>query len=239
MTTGFGDSIAARGGEHDLKTQFAPKEVDMTTAVIGVGTMGSRIARRLAAGGEPLVVAAKDQSRADALADELGPRAHAASVDEAIASADTVILALWLDALRELVPNEAGLLENKVVIDPSNPVGYGASGAFRTLPDGESSGSVVAAMLPTSAHYVKAFGTFGADDFVNGANRDPLAVLFYATDDDIAATTVERLIRVAGYEPVKAGGVADALRIEFFGDLNSRLLDVDEARAAVAARVPA
>lgn len=213
----------------------------MTTAIIGVGTMGSRIARRLAAGGEPLVLAARDQSEAQAVASQLGPPARATSVDDAIASADTVIIALWLAALREMVPHEASLLENKVVIDPSNPVAYDASGTpSRTLPDGESSGSVVAAMLPASAHYVKAFGTFGADDFLNGANREPRrAVLFYATDDALAATTVERLIRVAGYEPVKAGGLDAAVRIEFFGDLNSRVLDVDEARAAVAAKVPA
>lgn len=209
----------------------------MTKAIIGVGTMGSRLARRLAAGGETVVLAAKDQTGVEALAAELGPPARAASVDDAIAGADAVVLALWLDALREFVPKEASVLENKVVIDPSNPVGFDESGKpFRTLPDGVSSGSVVAGLLPSSAHYVKAFGTFGADDFVSGANREPVrGVLFYATDDITAATTVERLIRVAGYEPVKAGGVADALRIEFFGDLNSRLLDVDEARAAVAA----
>jgi predicted dinucleotide-binding enzyme len=99
---------------------------------------------------------------------------------------------------------------------------------------------VVAALLPTTAHYVKAFGTFGAADFASGAGREPRrAVLFYATDDDTAAPVVERLIRVAGYEPVKAGGVVDALRIEFFGDLNSKAFDVDEARAAVAAKLTA
>ena len=212
----------------------------MTTAIIGVGTMGSRLARRLVDGGESVVLAAKDQSRAQALADELGPLARAASVDDAIAGADTVMLALWLDTLREVVPQEAGLLENKIVIDPSNPVGFNASGPFRTLPAGQSGGSVVVSMLPASAHYVKAFGTFGAEDFANGANRDPRrAVLFYATDDDATVATVERLIRAAGYEPVKAGGVDAAGRIEFFGDLNSRVLDVDEARAAVAAGVPA
>lgn len=213
----------------------------MTTAIIGVGTMGSQLARRLAEGGEPLVLAARDQSGAEALATELGPPARAASVDEAIAGADAIILALWLDALREVVPEKASRLENKVVIDPSNPVGFDQSGKpSRTLPDGVSSGSVVASLIPASAHYVKAFGTFGAADFVSGADREPRrAVLFYATDDDTAALAVERLIRVAGYDPVKAGGVADALRIEFFGDLNSKMLDVDEARAAVATRVPA
>lgn len=213
----------------------------MTTAIIGVGTMGSRLARRLAGGGESVVLAARDQSRSEALADELGGLARAASVEDAIASADAVVLALWLDAIRELVPRESRLLENKIVVDPSNPVGFDQSGQpFRTLPEGQSGGSVVAALLPASAHYVKAFGTFGAEDFASGANREPRrAVLFYATDDDDAATAVERLIRAAGYEPVKAGGVGAALRIEFFGDLNSRFLDVDEARAAAAAGVPA
>jgi predicted dinucleotide-binding enzyme len=70
-------------------------------------------------------------------------------------------------------------------------------------------------------------------------------VLFYATDDDTAATTVERLIRAAGFDPLKAGGVADAGRIEMPGGdlhqagLNGALLDLDEARATVAAKPPA
>ena len=66
---------------------------------------------------------------------------------------------------------------------------------------------------------------------------------FTATEkfDDTAARTVERLIRAAGFDPLKAGGVADAGRIEMPGGdlhqfgLNGALLDLDEARAAVAA----
>jgi len=58
---------------------------------------------------------------------------------------------------------------------------------------------------------VKAFGTLAADALASAANREPQrAVLLYATDDDTAATTIERLIHVAGFEPLKAGGVADA-----------------------------
>ena len=71
-------------------------------------------------------------------------------------------------------------------------------------------------------------------------------MLFYATDDDVAATTIERLIRAAGFDPLKAGGVADAGRIEGPGGdlaqfgLNGELLDLDQARAAVASsEVPA
>src|SRR5882672_5243573 len=187
----------------------------MTTAIVGVGNIGSAVARHLTAGGEAVVLTAKDLSRAQALAEELGPLARAASVEEAISGAGAVLFAVWLDTMKELIPEQANLLTGKVVIDPSNPIGFDASGQImRTLPDGESSGSVVAALLPAGAHYVKAFGTLGADALAASANREPLAVLFYATDDDIAAKTVERLIRAAGFEPLRAGGVDAAGRIE-------------------------
>lgn len=213
----------------------------MTTAIVGVGNIGGAVARHLVAGGESVVLAAKDQSRAQALAEELGPLARAASVEDAIDGADAVVLAVWLDAMRELIPEYEHMLKDKVVIDPSNPIGFDPSGQMmRTLPDGESAGSLVAGLLPTGAHYVKAFGTLGADALAASAHRDPLAVLFYATDDEAAATTIERLIRAAGFEPWKAGGVAAAGRIEApGGDLhqygfNGQVVDIDRARSATA-----
>jgi hypothetical protein len=213
----------------------------MTTAIVGVGNIGSSVARHLVAGGEPVALTAKDESRAPALAEELGPLARAASVEDAISGADAVLLAVWLDTMRELIPAHANLLTGKVVIDPSNPIGFDASGQMmRTLPDGESSGSVVAALLPAGAHYVKAFGTLGADALAASAHRDPLAVLFYATDDDDAEKTIERLIRAAGFEPWKVGGAAAAGRIEApGGDLhqygfNGEVVDIDRARSATA-----
>jgi len=212
------------------------------------GNIGTTVAGRLVGGGESVVLAAKDQSHAEALADELGPLARAASVDEAIAAADAVVLALWLDTIKALIPQHTEELEDKVVIDPSNPVHYDENGqATRTLPDGQSAASVVIALLPAHAHYVKAFGTLGAVSLEESANREPRrVVLFYAGDDDVAVTTAERLIRVAGFEPLRAGGLADAGRIEgpsgelSQSGLNGEVLDLDQARAAVAAvEVPA
>src|SRR5881397_497717 len=191
----------------------------MATAIIGTGNIGGTLARHLVRGGEPVVLAAKDEANAAALAQELGELARGASVEEAIADADAV------------------------VVDPSNPLGFDEGGQMiRTLPEGQSAGSLIAALLPAGAHYVKAFGTLAADALATAADREPQsAVLFYATDDDTAATTIERLIHAAGFEPLKAGGVADAGRIEMPGGdlhqagLNGALLDLDEARAAVAA----
>jgi predicted dinucleotide-binding enzyme len=214
----------------------------LATAIIGVGNIGSAVARYLVAGDELVVLAAKDQSDAEAVARELGPRASAASVGDAIAGADAVVFALWLDALRDVLPRNAQGLAGKVVIDPSNPLGFDENGQMiRTLPDGQSSGSIVASLLPANAHYVKAFGTLAADSLANSANREPRAVLFYATDDDEAAATAERLIRAAGFDPFKVGGVAEAIRIEMPGGdlhqagLNGALLDLDQARAAASA----
>ena len=216
----------------------------MTTAIIGAGNIGSAVARHLVAGGEPVVLAAKDESHAAALAAELGGLARAASVEDAIDGADTVVFALWLDTIRELIAEQAHVLVNKVVVDPSNPLGFDETGEMiRTLPEGQSAGSIVAALLPASAHYVKAFGTLSADALATSSNRDPRVALFYATDDDIAGATAQRLIRAAGFEPVRAGGVAAAIRIEMPGGdlhqygLNGELLDVDQARTAIAEEV--
>ena len=216
----------------------------MATAIIGTGHIGGALARHLVRGGEPVVLAAKDEANAAALAQELGDLARAASVEEAISESDAVVFAVWLDTIKELTAKDANLLEGKVVVDPSNPIGVDENGEItRTLPDDQSAGSVVAAMLPAGAHYVKAFGTLGADSLASAANREPRrAVLLYATDDDAAAAAIERLIGAAGFDPLKEGGVADAGRIEVpggdlhqNGGLNGQLLDLDQARAAVAA----
>ena len=210
----------------------------MTTAIIGIGHLGGSLARHLVDGGESVTLTARGEAKAEALADELGPLAHAASVEVAIASADTVVLALWLDTTRELLAGNATLLDGKVVVDPSNPIGFDDKGQMiRTLPAGQSAGSVVVGLLPASAHYVKGFGTLAATDLASDSNREPRVVLFYATDDETAGTTIERLIRAAGFEPLKVGGVADAGRIEGpSGDLQGAVLDIDQAHAAVATK---
>ena len=214
----------------------------MSTAIIGVGKIGSAVARHLTEGGEPVVLAAQTRSSAEELAQELGASASAAGVTEAIDQADAVIFAVWFDVLKELMTGNAARLGGKVVIDPSNPVAVGTDGQFsRTLPDGVSAGSVIAGLLPSPAHFVKAFGTIAAEKLADAANRSPeRAVLFYATDDDLAASTAERLISAAGFEPVKAGGLDQAIRIEMFGDLhdfgglNGKLVTVGEARGLLA-----
>lgn len=212
----------------------------MTTAIIGLGNIGGTVARELAAGGEPVILSATGAEKAQQLAGEIGPNASAARDNrDAVARADSVVLALWLGPMQTVIAEIADLLPGKLVIDPSNPISVGADGTIaRTLPDGQSSGELISSLLPEGARFAKAFGTLPPQLLSSGANRAPArAVLFYATDDPTAATDVGRLIGIAGFDPVQAGAVADSGRIEVggdlhaFGGLNGRLVDAEEAES--------
>ena len=214
----------------------------MSTAIIGIGNIGGTVARELASGGESVVLSAGSPDQVRTLAAEIGTAATAAKNNrDAVQRADTVILALWLGPMQAVIEEVADLLPGKLVIDTSNPISFAADGTVsRTLPDGQSAGEVVSSWLPQGTRFAKAFGTLSAPLLSSGARRTPhRAVLFYATDDAGAATEAERLIRTAGFDPVRAGGVRDSGRIEVggdlhaFGGLSGRLVDQEEAASLI------
>jgi predicted dinucleotide-binding enzyme len=93
---------------------------------------------------------------------------------------------------------------------------------------------VVAGWLPVGPRLAMAFGTISADLFESASNRSPEpAVLFYATDDDLAGDEVERLIRTAGFEPMKVGGIGQSSRLEVGGDLHDLVVGPVEARSLI------
>jgi hypothetical protein len=206
----------------------------MTTAVIGTGTLGSTIARLLVSGGETLRLSSADNESARALAAEVGPAAVAAGDNhDALHGADSVILALRFTALKGVIDEIADGLADMLVVVPSNPVGIDAHGdVSRLLPQGQASGEVVAGWLPAGARFAMAFGTMSADLLESSSKRSPEpAVLFYVTDDDSAGEEVQRLIRTAGFEPVKAGGIEQSGRLEVGGELHDLVAGPTEARS--------
>ena len=217
----------------------------MTTAIMGVGTIGTIVARNLVRGGERVVLANRDKSKADRLAAELGHLASSAEVGDAIAQSDVVVLAIYFDVMKFFIPEFGEKLVGKIVVDPSNPVGPdGKGGMKKTIPADQSSGQIIAQLLPNGAKFVKAFGTLGADSLASAARRNPeRAVLFYATDDASAGEAVARLIAAAGFDPVKVGGADQSIRIEVggdlaqFGGLKGKLLTAAEAEALIGTEV--
>ena len=195
---------------------------DSTVAIIGTGNLGGRIATAFAAGGQDFLLAGRDADAAGKLASDLGGHAEVVSVDEAVERADVLLLAVWFDAFKQLIAQYGERLAGKVIIDPTNPVGPDGKGGFqKIIGEQESSGQILAGLLPPGARLVKAFGTLSADTLSAVARREPeRAVLFYAADDAAAGEEVAALIRIAGYEPVLVGGLDQSIRLEVFGDLH-------------------
>jgi 8-hydroxy-5-deazaflavin:NADPH oxidoreductase len=206
----------------------------MTTALIGTGVLGSAIARCLAAGGETLRLASADAESAARLAAQVGPASVVADDNrDAVHGVSAVVLALRFPALKAVMDEIADSLADKVVVVPSNPLSTDPRGeVIHLLPEGQSSGALVAGWLPARARLAMAFGTMSADLFEASSRRSPeLAVLFYAVDDERAGDEAERLIRSAGFEPEKVGGLEESGRLEVGGDLHDLVVSPAEARS--------
>jgi 8-hydroxy-5-deazaflavin:NADPH oxidoreductase len=213
---------------------------DSTVAIIGTGNIGSRLAANFAAGGQDFLLADRDQEAAQKIASGLGGHAEAVSVDEAIDRADVLVFAVWPDPFKQLITQYGGRLAGKVIVDPSNPVGPDGAGGYRkVISEQESSGQILAGLLPPGARLVKAFGTLSAPTLAAAARREPeRAVQFYAADDAAAGDLVAELIRAGGFEPVRVGGLDQSIRIEMFGDLHEygalgRVVTKSEALKAI------
>ncbi len=195
---------------------------DHTVAIIGIGNIGSTLAANFAAGAQDFLLAGRDQEAAKKLASSLGGHAEVVSIDEAVDRADVLVFAVWLDPFRELIARYGERLDGKVIVDPTNPVGPDGAGGYRkVIGEQESSGQILAKLLPPGARLVKAFGTLSAPTLSSAARREPeRAVQFYAADNDAAGDLIADLIRAGGYEPVRVGGLDQSIRIEMFGDLH-------------------
>ena len=195
---------------------------DRTVAIIGTGNIGGTLAADFAAGGQDFLLAGRDADAARKIAADLGGQAEVVSVDEAVQRAGVLVLAVWLDVFQQLIAQYGPQLAGKVIVDPTNAVGPdGAGGYKKIIGEQESSGQILAGLLPAGARLVKAFGTLSAPTLAAVARQEPeRAVLFFAADDPAAGDLVAELISTAGYEPVRVGGLDQSIRIEMFGDLH-------------------
>jgi 8-hydroxy-5-deazaflavin:NADPH oxidoreductase len=213
---------------------------DSTVAIIGTGNIGGTLAAEFAAGGQDFLLASRDAEAARKIAASLGGHAEAVSVDEAVDRAEVLIVAVWLDDFEQFIAQYGERLAGKVIIDPTNPVGPDGAGGYRKVIDEQqSSGQILAGLLPAGAWLVKAFGTLSAPSLAAATRQEPeRAVLFYAADDDAAGDLAAGLIRAAGFEPVRVGGLDQSIRLEMFGELHEygalgRVVTRSEALAAV------
>src|ERR1700759_2834611 len=193
-----------------------------TVAIIGTGNIGGTLAAEFAAGCQDFLLAGRDADAAGKIVAGADGHAQAVTVDDAVRRADARGVPGWLGDFKQFIAQYGERLAGKVIVDPSNPVGPdGAGGYHKVIGEHESSGQILAGLLPAGTPLVKAFGTLSGPSLAASSRQEPeRAVLFYAADDDAAGDLVANLIQAAGFDPVRVGGLDQPSRIEMFGDLH-------------------
>src|SRR4029453_18632491 len=185
-----------------------------TIGIIGAGHIGSQVARLAISCGYPVVIG--NSRGPDTLAElvaELGPRARAATAEDAAKTGEIVVVSIPLKNYRE-VP--VAPLAGKVVIDTNNY--YPQRDGHIAELDNESTttAELLQAHLPTSK-VVKAFNHIYAAELTThgqpsgSQNRRALVI---AGNDPQAKATVAHLIDGFGCDTVDAGPLAEGWRIQ-------------------------
>lgn len=199
------------------------KTMTITLTIIGAGNMGKGIAHVAARGGHTVTIIDRNPDDARTLADEVqaaNPRAtvQASTLDGPLG--DVVVFATWYTAAQDLARELGGRLNDKVVVDISNPL----TADFTSLAiAGDTSAAETLAGLIPAAHVVKAFNTTFAGTLVAGqVTGQPLDVLIAGNDED-ANKRVAELANAGGLRAIDVGPLERARQLEGLGFLGIQL----------------
>ncbi len=185
----------------------------MKIGILGAGNIGATAARLfIAAGHEVAVSNSRGPDSLRELVQELGPRAHAMTIDGAAVFGEVVLLAVpWRSP--EALPRPE-LLRGKIVIDAMNP--YHPDGGFYDL-GGSTSSEEVLKRMP-GVRLVKAFNTIY---YVHLASRghkelphDDRHTIYVAGDDAAAKAVVSQLIEDIGFAAMDTGSLREGGRLQ-------------------------
>jgi len=186
-------------------------------AIIGVGNVGSALARACNLAGHVVVVSSRNPAHAGKIADELKVAA-AASNREAVQDAGMVVLAVPAKAVAAVLDDIAELVVGTIVVDPTNAVD-----AQEVILRASASLAEAVVLLAPGANVVKAFNTVFAgrlnDPVIDGVPLDG----FYAGDDETAKAVVAALLAEMGFRPIDTGELLAALALELMAFLNITL----------------
>lgn len=191
----------------------------MDITIIGTGNMGKALTTRAVAGGHRVTLLGTEPEKAQGVAEELSGDVRPGTVGDPI-TGDIVVLAVWYQAVADVLGRYGDQFDGKVVVDITNPID---PEAFEPLKlDAGSVTQEIVAKAP-GARVVKAFNTTFAGTLTEGqVGGQPLDV-FLASDDDDAKAVVSQLVRDGGLRPVDAGPLARAHELEALGFLHMAL----------------
>jgi len=210
-------------------------------AVLGAGHVGPVIARLAIRAGYPVAIATSGDPDDIALITELViPGARPRWASDAVADADTVVLAMPLHRFLDVDP---GLLTGKLVVDAMNywPASDGVLPAFEdgaskgSASEGNSSSEIVAGRLTGSA-VVKALNHIGyheLEEWARPSGAPDRRAAGLAGDDPAAVAAIAELTDRIGYDPVPLGSLRAARVLQPGGPVFGQVLTLPEFERAV------
>ncbi|MCV0335371.1 NADPH-dependent F420 reductase [Microbacterium sp.] len=185
-----------------------------TLGIIGAGHIGSQVARVAIANGYDVVIANSrgPETLADLVA-ELGPRARAATAQDAAAAADVAVVTVPLGAIDQLPAEQ---LAGKVVLDTNNYY-FERDGHIEALDKGETTTSELVQRALPGAKIAKAFNHIFASEITSDgtpAGTPDRRALATAGDDVEAVAFVTRFYDEAGFDTVNVGPLSESWRVE-------------------------
>jgi predicted dinucleotide-binding enzyme len=185
----------------------------MDITIIGTGNMARGIATRALAGNNTVTLLGTEEAKARALARELPGEVRTGTVGDPI-SGDVVVLAVWYQALDDVLARYGEQLAGKTLVDITNPVD---PQTYAPLTVSAGSAAQEIAQKAPAAKVVKAFNTTFAGSLVEGqVGGQPLDV-FVASDDEGAKEKVRELAESGGLRVLDAGPLAIARQLEGAG----------------------
>jgi predicted dinucleotide-binding enzyme len=172
----------------------------MQIAVIGAGAIGRTLSQRLAGSGHTVAVGVRSPQSAPRA--EIDPRVQIATVEEAIATAEAVIVAIPGGQIPGFAREHGGRVAGKVVIDATNDIAGGTGGSLNHLD--------AWAAAAAGATVARAFSSLGWENFADPDFGGTTATLFWCGPDGSAGETVEAIIRAVGLDPVRIGDLGAA-----------------------------
>ena len=204
-------------------------------AILGVGKIGTAIARAALAGGHEVTLAGSGSpEHVQFIVDVMAPGAHVDTAANAVAGSDLVILAIPLPKLESLDPV---MFEGRIVVDAMNHW-EPTDGALPEVFGGKYSTSAVVAGHLAGARVVKALNHIGyhemeADARPMGAHdRRGLAAV---SDDPAAAEAVADIVASFGFDVTAASPLALGAELEPGSEIFGGRFDHAEIRARIAA----
>jgi 8-hydroxy-5-deazaflavin:NADPH oxidoreductase len=185
----------------------------MKIAIIGMGNVGGVLGRRWSELGHHVTFGARKPSDSKATSTAKETKAKIASVADAVASAEVVVLATPWKAVKDAL-SVAGDLSGKVLLDCTCPLTPDLTGLEIGT---NTSGGEIVAQHAKGAKVVKIFCTTGAGNMADPVYGKTKLTMPYAGDDLASKQVAAQLAAALGFDPIDVGPLTAARALEPLG----------------------